>query len=130
MNFFLVFSKSRKKFDKFIKNNRIKNKVIIDVSKIVAEEEINLDSPKDYVYFKVLIYKILLTAQEKNKNVYYLPWIKNEINISKLLNLKKIELIEDFNLLLFHKDLENEYWMKDIIDNVNDFTNVQILEDY
>ena len=38
MTFFCVYCKTRKKFDKFIKVNKIKNKYIIDIKKIVEEE--------------------------------------------------------------------------------------------
>ena len=38
MNFFCVYVKTRKKFDKYLKLNKIKNKYIIDIKKIVEED--------------------------------------------------------------------------------------------
>ena len=40
MQFFCVFVRTKKKFDKYIKVNAIKNKYIIDIKKIIDEEEI------------------------------------------------------------------------------------------
>ena len=40
MNFYCVYTRSRKKLDKYIKINRIKNKYIIDIRKIAEEEEV------------------------------------------------------------------------------------------
>ena len=53
MTFFCVYCKTRKKFDKFIKVNKIKNKYIIDIKKIVEEEEVNIK--EDRTYLKILI---------------------------------------------------------------------------
>ena len=53
MNFFVVYCKTRKKFDKFVKVNRIRNKYIIDLKKLVEEEEID---PNDKTYLKIIIF--------------------------------------------------------------------------
>ena len=37
MNFYLVLSKNRKKFDKYVKVNRVKNKIIIDIGVLQVE---------------------------------------------------------------------------------------------
>ena len=42
MSFFCVYCKTRKKFDKFIKVNKIKNKYIIDLKKILGENDFNV----------------------------------------------------------------------------------------
>ena len=49
MNFFCVYVKTRKKFDKFIKVNRVKNKYIIDIKKIIEEEEVQFKEDKTYL---------------------------------------------------------------------------------
>ena len=49
MNFFCVYVRTRKKFDKFIKVNKIKNKYIIDIKKIIEEEEANFSIDKTYL---------------------------------------------------------------------------------
>ena len=41
MEFFCVYCKTRKKFDKFVKVNAIKNKYIIDINRIMIEEEVD-----------------------------------------------------------------------------------------
>ena len=38
MNFFCVYVKTRKKMDKYIKVNRVKNKYIIDIKKIIENK--------------------------------------------------------------------------------------------
>ena len=63
MSFFCVYCKTRKKFDKFIKVNKIKNKYIIDIKKIVEEEEVNFD--QDRTYLKILIFNKIQQAIEK-----------------------------------------------------------------
>ncbi len=86
MEFFCVYSKTRKKVDKFIKVNRIKNKYIIDIKKIIEEEEIDID---DKMYLKVLIFQKIQQAIDKKKDIYYIPDFDEEFSIEKLLNLKK-----------------------------------------
>jgi hypothetical protein len=58
--FFCVFVKTKKKFDKFIKNNNIKNKYIIDIRKMIDDEELVYD--KDNMYMKLLIYQKIQQA--------------------------------------------------------------------
>jgi hypothetical protein len=48
MRFFCVYVSSRKKFDKYVKVNRIRNKYIIDIRKIIEEEEIKYQDEKTY----------------------------------------------------------------------------------
>ena len=43
MEFYCVYVKTRKKLDKYVKVNRIKNKYIVDIKKILEEEEIDFD---------------------------------------------------------------------------------------
>ena len=60
MSFFCVYVRTRKKFDKFIKINKIKNKYIIDIKKIVEEEEVDFDD--DRTYLKILIFNKIQQA--------------------------------------------------------------------
>ena len=55
MEFFCVYCKTRKKFDKFVKVNRIKNKYIIDIKKIVDEEEVDFQNDKTYLKILILV---------------------------------------------------------------------------
>ena len=70
MEFFCVYCKTRKKFDKFVKVNRIKNKYIIDIKRIVDEEEV--DFIKDKTYLKILIFNKIQQAIDKKKDIYYM----------------------------------------------------------
>ena len=80
MNFYMVFCKSRKKFDKYIKINRIRNKVIIDIKQQLDEE--NLDYSKFRDYFNLLIYTRIIHSLKKGKDIYYIPNFSNkEIDI-------------------------------------------------
>ena len=55
MDFFCVYVKNRKKLDKYVKVNRIRNKYIIDIKKIIEEEEISFD--KERTYLKIIIFQ-------------------------------------------------------------------------
>jgi hypothetical protein len=129
MRFFCVYCKTRKKFDKFIKVNKIKNKYIIDIRKILEDEGLHFE--EDKTYLKILIFNIIRQAIEKGKDIYYIPDFENEFSIEKLLNLKKILGNNDFNILLFYNEFRKD---GDIIDqvfnNLSKFTNSQIIRDY
>ena len=62
MEFFCVYCKTRKKFDKFIKVNRIKNKYIIDISKIIDEEEVDFTNDKTYL----LVCSVYMSTDSNN----------------------------------------------------------------
>jgi len=130
MRFFCVYVKSRKKLDKMIKVNHIKNKYIIDLKKIQEEEEIELD--KEKTYLKILIFNKIQQAMEKKKDIYYIPDFDSEFSIDKLLNIKKI-LGEDneFNVLIFYNEFrKDQKVLEDVISNISKFSNSQIIRDY
>lgn len=129
MEFFCVYCKTRKKVDKFIKVNRIKNKYIIDIKKIVEEEEVNLQDDK--MYLKVLIFQKIQQAIDKKKDIYYIPDFDNEFSIEKLLNLKKILGDNNFNVLIFYNEFrKNPEIIDDVFSNLSKFSNSQIIRDY
>ena len=113
MEFFCVYCKTRKKFDKFVKINRIKNKYIIDIRKIIEEEEVDFQSDKTYL--KILIFNKIQQAIDKKKDIYYIPDFENEFSIEKLLNLKKILGENNFNVLIFYNEFRK---FPEIIDDV------------
>lgn len=130
MNFFCVYVKTRKKLDKFIKVNRIRNKYIIDLKKILEEEEVTLQDDK--MYLKIIINQKIQQAVEKNKDIYYIPDFDNSFSIEKLLNIKKIIGEENnFNVLIFFNEFrkDNEV-IEDLFDNLSKFSNSQIIRDY
>lgn len=129
MEFFCVYCKTRKKVDKFIKVNRIKNKYIIDIKKIMEEESVNFD--EDRMYLKVLIFNKIQQAIDKKKDIYYIPDFDNEFSIEKLLNLKKILGENNFNVLIFYNEFRrNPEIIEDVFSNLTKFSNSQIIRDY
>lgn len=129
MNFFCVYCKVRKKFDKYVKVNKIKNKYIIDIKKIMEEEEVTFR--EDRTYLKILIFNKIQQAIDRKKDIYYIPDFDNEFSIEKLLNLKKILGENDFNVLIFYNEFrKNQEIMDDVFNNLSKFSNSQIIRDY
>jgi hypothetical protein len=129
MNFFCVYVKTRKKMDKYIKVNRVKNKYIIDIKKIIEEEE--LSPSDDKIYLKILIFQKIQQAIDKKKDIYYIPDFDNDFSIEKLLNLKKILGDNDFNVLIFYNEFrKSPEVIDDVFSNLSKFSNSQIIRDY
>lgn len=129
MNFYCVYTKSRKKLDKYIKINRVKNKYIIDIRKIAEEEEV--DFLNDKKYLKILIFNKIQQAIERNKDIYYIPDFDIDFSIEKLLNLKKILSENSFNILLFYNEFrKNQNIIDDVFTNLPKFNSSQIIRDY
>lgn len=133
MNFFISMVKTRKKLDKFFKVNKIRNKQIIDIKKIMEEEKIKLIDKESIAFFKILIWNKIKSCKEKRRDVYYIPnFSTSELDIKKLLKLKTTILEEgdNFNLLLFHQEFIGTNWLMDVLSNIDTFDNTQILKDY
>jgi hypothetical protein len=130
MQFFCVYVKTRKKLDKYIKVNKIRNKYIVDIKKILEEEEISLDEQRTWL--KILIFQKIQQAIEKNKDVYYVPDFDSDFSIEKLLNIKKILGVDnDFNVLIFYNDFRKEQnLIDDVFGNLTKFSASQIIRDY
>lgn len=130
MEFFCVYAKTRKKVDKYLKINNIRNKYVIDIKRIIEEEEVNFDSDKTYL--KILILNKIQQAVDKKKNIFYIPDFDNEFSIEKLINIKKI-LGEDnnFNVLIFYNEFrKDQNILDDVLSNLSRFCNSQIIRDY
>ena len=129
IGFFCVYCKVRKKFDKYIKVNKIRNKYIIDIKKIMDEEEV--DFSDDKTYLKILIFNKIQQAIDRKKDIYYIPDFDNDFSIEKLLNIKKILGENQFNVLIFYNEFRKD---KDILyeafSNLSKFNNSQIIRDY
>lgn len=130
MQFYCVYVKTRKKLDKYIKVNKIRNKYIVDIRKILEEEEITFEEQKTWL--KILIFQKIQLAVEKNKDVYYVPDFDNDFSIEKLLNIKKILGQEnDFNVLIFYNDFrKDQQLIEDVFGNLTKFSASQIIRDY
>jgi hypothetical protein len=115
--------------DKYIKVNKVKNKYIIDIKKIIEEEE--LSHNEDKTYLKIIIFNKIQQAIDKKKDIYYIPDFDNEFSIEKLLNLKKILGDNDFNVLVFYNEFrKNPEIIDDVFSNLSKFSNSQIIRDY
>lgn len=129
MEFFCVYCKTRKKVDKFIKVNKIKNKYIIDIRKIMDEEELTF--VEDKTYLKIVVFQRIQQAIEKNKDIYYIPDFEHEFSIEKLLNIKKILGSNNFNVLIFYNEFrKNQDILDDVLSNLSKFSSSQIVRDY
>lgn len=130
INFFCVYVKTKKKFDKYTKVNRIRNKYVLDVRKMKEEEGVS--SEDDLMYIKILIFNKIQRALERGRDIYYIPDFNDEFSIKKLMNLRKV-LGEDsnFNILLFYDEFEkNEDIRSEALNNLTLFSNSQIIRDY
>jgi hypothetical protein len=130
MQFFCVYVKTRKKLDKYIKVNKIRNKYIVDIKKILEEEEINFEDEKTYL--KIIIFQKIQPAIEKDKDVYYVPDFDSDFSIEKLINIKKILGEENnFNVLIFYNDFRKDAELiDDVFGNLSKFNASQIIRDY
>jgi hypothetical protein len=130
MRFFCVYVKSRKKLDKMIKINHIKNKYIIDLKKIQEEEEIEAD--KEKTYLKILIFQKIQQAMEKKKDIYYIPDFDSDFSIDRLLNIKKILGDgNEFSVLVFYNEFrKDQKILDDVLANLSKFDSSQIIRDY
>ena len=115
--------------DKYIKINKVKNKYIIDIKKIMEEEE--LSHGEDKTYLKIIVFNKIQQAIDKDKDIYYIPDFDNDFSIEKLLNLKKILGDNPFNVLVFYNEFRKcPELIDDVFGNLSKFTNSQIIRDY
>ena len=131
MNFYLVFTKNRKRFDKYVKVNRIKNKVIIDIRQQLDEYGVTYPEYKEY--FNLLIYTKITHSLNKKKDIYYIPNFSNKnMDVEEIFKIKN--LLDDktnFNILLFFDEFkDNEDVNQSILSNMNIFNASQILKSY
>lgn len=132
MDFYIVFCKQRKKFDKYVKINKIKNKIIVDIKELIDQE--NLVFPKHRNYFNLMIYTKISHAMAKGKSVYYIPnFTDKNINVKQIFSVKKVfsQFDFNFNALIFYKEFEKDKNIKeDIFNNLSLFDNSQLIEDF
>lgn len=131
LNFFLVLCKTRKKFDKYIKINKIRNKYVIDIKKMMDEEGVDNADVGHSDLFKILILKKFNLAKEKKKDIYYIPNFNALKNCGKLFNIK--QLLKDthnFNLVYYYEDFEKGQQPTDILTKMDEFDLAQIMRDY
>lgn len=128
-NFFLVLCKTKKKIDKYIKINKVRNKYIIDIKKMMDEEGMTPDIALDSDLFKILILKKFNLAKEKKKDIYYIPYIQHTKTYSKLFNIKELlNKTHNFNLLYFYEDFEKGQQPTEILEKLHEFDVTQLLQ--
>jgi hypothetical protein len=133
MNFFIVFCKTRRKFDKYIKINRVRNKVIVDINELMNDYDIDPNDSSHVEYFNLMIYTKINHSLQKNKDIYYVPDFKNkDISVKDLFKLKEILNFDiNFNVLLFYDEfINNEIILNDVFENMANFNTSQILKNY
>lgn len=131
MNFHIVFTKNRKRFDKYSKINRIRNKVIVDIKAMLTEYDVDYEKYTDY--FNLLVYTRIQHSLAKGKDIYYIPNFSNkEIDINDVFKIKEL-LGENvsFNVLMFYDEFVNDVEINStILENMTLFNASQILKDY
>jgi len=131
MDLYIVFCKNRKKFDKYVKVNRIKNKLIIDIKDILEENQIS-DKDKYKDFFNLLIYTKIVQSIKKNKDIYYIPnFYDKNMDIEQLFELKRyVKEIGGFNILVFFDEFGQDTMLTKVINNLDSFDSSQIIRDY
>jgi hypothetical protein len=131
LNFYIVYCKTRRKFDKYIKINRIRNKVIVDIRELIEQEDIDVESHRDY--FNLTVYTKIVHSLKKSKDIYYIPNFRgNNVIVSEILKLKEILNFDiKFNILIFYDEFINDKELLDeVFNNINNFDSSQIIKDY
>jgi len=131
MNFYLVLTKNKKKLDKYVKVNRIRNKVIIDIKTALEENEISDDRFSDY--FNLLIYTRIIQALNKEKDVYYIPNFSNKkFDIKEIFKIKNVLTGGTyFNILMFFDEFKDDVkFQNEVLTNITLFDKSQIIKDY
>lgn len=133
MEFYIVFVKNRKKLDKYIKINKIRNKTIIDIKQQLDDHGLE-DVNEWKEYFNLIIYTKISQTIRKNKDVYYIP------NTQKIINLEIDDIFQikdnldykvNFNLLFFYEDFkDNQKLFDNLLSNISLFDTIQIIKDY
>lgn len=130
MNFYIVFSKNRKKIDKYMKVNAIRGKVIIDIKAQMDEIGVTDDTYTDY--FNLLIFARIVQSLKKGKDIYYIPNFKIPFSMCDIIKIKEnIDGNIKFNILMFFDEFCNdEKVLNEVLNNLNIFDVSQIIKDY
>lgn len=130
MNFYIVFTKNRKKFDKYAKVNRVRNKLVIDIKKILEDECIDAEKHKDL--FNLLVFSKILQGNKKNRDIYYLPNFTDSFEFKEIVKIKKaLEKYNFiFNILIFYDEFKKDKYLNDAMSNIGIFSASQIIKDY
>lgn len=130
MVFYIVFCKNRKKFDKYVKNNRIRNKVIVDIQEIITSEGLDIEKYREHL--SMLILTRITQGLKKSKDIYYLPNFNKVFSVKELLKLKRlIDLPIEFSALVFYNEIDNDdASLQELYSNMSSFASSQIIQGY
>lgn len=133
MEFYIVFVKNRKKLDKYIKINKIRNKTIIDIKQQLDDN--GLEEVTEWrEYFNLIIYTKITQTIRKNKDVYYIPNLNkiSTLDIDDIFQIKENLIGKiNFNLLFFFEDFkDNQKLYENLLSNISLFDAIQIIRDY
>jgi len=133
MEFYIVFVKNRKKLDKYIKINKIRNKSIIDIKQQLDDHGLE-EATEWREYFNLIIYTKITQTIRKNKDVYYIPNLCkiNSLDIDSIFQIKDNLIGKiNFNLLFFFEDFkDNQKLYENLLSNISLFDAIQIIRDY
>ena len=131
MNFYIVYYKSKRKFDKYIKINCIRNKVIVDINELLEEND-KIEDMVDKEYFNLMVYTKIVHSLQKSKDIYYIPNPDDNIIISEILKLRQLLNFDiKFNALIFYEEfLDDTATMDDLFKNISNLDSCQIIKDY
>jgi hypothetical protein len=132
MDFYVVFVKNRKKLDKYIKINKIRNKTIIDIKQQLEDHGLE-DDTEWREYFNLIIYTKIIQTIRKNKDVYYIPNLNkiNLLEIDDIFQMKENLSGVNFNLLFFFEDFkDNQKLYENLLSSISLFDAIQIIRDY
>jgi len=133
MNFYIIFVKNRKKLDKYIKINKIRNKTIIDIKQQLDDNGLE-DVSEWREYFNLIIYTKVIQTLRKNRDVYYIPNLDkiNSIEMDDIFQIKEnLSTKVNFNLLFFFEDFkDNQKLYENLLSSISLFDSIQIIRDY
>jgi len=133
MDFYIVFAKNRKKLDKYIKINKIRNKTIIDIKQQLDDHGLE-DVSEWREYFNLIIYTKIAQTIRKNRDVYYIPNLTkiNTLDIDDIFQIKNnLNGKINFNLLFFFEDFkDNQKLYENLLSSISLFDAIQIIRDY
>ena len=133
MEFYIVFVKNRKKLDKYIKINKVRNKTIIDIKQQLEDNGLE-DASEWREYFNLIIYTKITQTIRKNKDIYYIPNLSkiNTLEIDDIFQIKENLVGKiNFNLLFFFEDFkDNQKLYENLLSNISLFDAIQIIRDY
>lgn len=132
VNFYIVYCKTRRKFDKYVKINCVRNKVIVDVEEMVMQEDA-FESDIDRDYFNLMVYTKISHSLKKSKDIYYIPdFTCRKTVVGEVMKFKHLLGLDiNFNAIIFFDEFKDDKeTMDELFNNISNFNTSQIIKDY